>query len=258
MLRERLRTKPAVLVPAVMALLVLVFALLMSGPGSPPIAEQSPSPTASSTGSPTASSTGSPTATSSGAATPAGSSTPIAETYTLTVIMSGASNGAVRSVPAGIDCPAVSCSASFPAGTVVELTPLAEIPPAGYETIFTGWGAACAEPGCVIIMNSSKSVSATFALRPLMVVLTVTLTGEPDAFSVSTAPTREESDFVCVSGPFPTCSMSYPYGTVITLYALVRPDSTFAGWGGACSGTGVCTFTLRLPTTVTATALTAI
>jgi hypothetical protein len=34
---------------------------------------------------------------------------------------------------------------------------------------------------------------------------------------------------------------SYQPGTTVTLTGLAAPDSIFAGWGGACSGTGTCT-----------------
>lgn len=50
-----------------------------------------------------------------------------------------------------------------------------------------------------------------------------------------------------------TCVRPYNQGSVVTLQAV--PDSVqwrFAGWGGACSGTGVCTVTIDGNKTVTA------
>ncbi len=38
--------------------------------------------------------------------------------------------------------------------------------------------------------------------------------------------------------------MSFPAGTVVTLTATPNAGSTFAGWSGACSGTGSCTVTV--------------
>ena len=38
--------------------------------------------------------------------------------------------------------------------------------------------------------------------------------------------------------------LSFPAGTVITLTATPNAGSTFAGWSGACSGTGSCTLTV--------------
>lgn len=50
-----------------------------------------------------------------------------------------------------------------------------------------------------------------------------------------------------------TCSASYPSGTVVTLAASPDAGATFAGWGGACSGTGSCTVTVDADKTVAAT-----
>jgi hypothetical protein len=50
-----------------------------------------------------------------------------------------------------------------------------------------------------------------------------------------------------------TCSASYSSGTSVTLTAATASNSTFAGWSGACSGTGACTFTMAQARAVTAT-----
>jgi hypothetical protein len=50
-----------------------------------------------------------------------------------------------------------------------------------------------------------------------------------------------------------TCSASAPSGTVVTLTATPAGGSTFAGWSGACSGTGSCVLTLAATANVTAT-----
>ncbi|HVV91637.1 MAG TPA: beta-propeller fold lactonase family protein [Solirubrobacterales bacterium] len=42
----------------------------------------------------------------------------------------------------------------------------------------------------------------------------------------------------------PTCSARFEADTVVTLSATAAPGSTFAGWGGACSGTGICSVTM--------------
>jgi arabinan endo-1,5-alpha-L-arabinosidase len=50
-----------------------------------------------------------------------------------------------------------------------------------------------------------------------------------------------------------TCSSSFPSGTSVTLGAAAAAGSTFAGWGGACTGTGSCSTTMTAARSVTAT-----
>lgn len=50
-----------------------------------------------------------------------------------------------------------------------------------------------------------------------------------------------------------TCSESYASGTSVTLTAAAGGSSTFAGWGGACTGTGNCILNMTTNLTVTAT-----
>ncbi len=49
-----------------------------------------------------------------------------------------------------------------------------------------------------------------------------------------------------------TCIASYAGGTRVSLTATAASGSTFAGWSGACSGTGACTVALSAAQTVTA------
>jgi endoglucanase len=50
-----------------------------------------------------------------------------------------------------------------------------------------------------------------------------------------------------------TCSASYASGTSVTLTAAAASASTFAGWSGACAGTGTCTVSMTAARSVTAT-----
>lgn len=50
-----------------------------------------------------------------------------------------------------------------------------------------------------------------------------------------------------------TCSASFGSGTIVTLTASPSAGSSFAGWGGACSGTGSCTVSMTAARSVTAT-----
>jgi hypothetical protein len=60
-----------------------------------------------------------------------------------------------------------------------------------------------------------------------------------------------------VSGPGISCGSdcteTYNAGTQVTLTATPSSDSSFAGWSGACSGTGSCTLTMNSNKSVTAT-----
>jgi len=50
-----------------------------------------------------------------------------------------------------------------------------------------------------------------------------------------------------------TCSASFASGTVVSLTAAPDSGSTFAGWSGACSGTGACSVTMDAAKSVSAT-----
>jgi pimeloyl-ACP methyl ester carboxylesterase len=50
-----------------------------------------------------------------------------------------------------------------------------------------------------------------------------------------------------------TCNATFTTGTTVTLTATPTAGSSFAGWGGACSGTTTCTVTMDVAKTVSAT-----
>lgn len=50
-----------------------------------------------------------------------------------------------------------------------------------------------------------------------------------------------------------TCSASFSSGTLVTLNAMPTGTGVFAGWGGACSGTGTCSVAMSAAQNVTAT-----
>jgi hypothetical protein len=76
------------------------------------------------------------------------------------------------------------------------------------------------------------------------VALTVSSTG-----TGSGVVTSADGSIVCGSA----CNASYSSGSVVTLTATAGSGSTFAGWGGACSGTGVCQVTMSAAQSVSAT-----
>jgi hypothetical protein len=161
-------------------------------------------------------------------------------TQTLTVTQSGGgTSSTVTSSPAGINCGA-SCSSSYNYGTQVTLT---ATPASGYS--FTGWsGGGCTGNGtCVVTMTAATSVTATFANGSAGLAVTKSGTGTG---TVSSNP----AGINCGT----TCSGNFSNGTTVILTATADPGSTFAGWSGACSGTGTCSVMIMTGTPVAVTA----
>jgi hypothetical protein len=146
----------------------------------------------------------------------------------LAVSKTGTGSGSVTSAPAGIDCGS-TCEAGFAEGKSVTLTATPDA-----SSTFTSWSGDCSGTGpCVITMTESSEVSATFTLKSYN--LTVQKAGNGSG-GVTGAPANP-----------------IVYGTVVTLTASADPGSTFAGWSGACSGTGACVVIMTQARSVTAT-----
>jgi uncharacterized repeat protein (TIGR02543 family) len=160
--------------------------------------------------------------------------TTTAGTYALTLYKTGAGLGTVASNPAGINCGA-ACVANFTSGRLVTLT---ATPTTG--STFTGWGGACAGTArtCTVTMSAARVVTATFT-RP---VLTVAKAGSGSGL---------------ITGPGINCGVDcteiYNLNTIVNLTAAPAAGSTFVGWSGACTGTGVCTVSMTASKSVTAT-----
>jgi hypothetical protein len=160
-------------------------------------------------------------------------------TQVLTVSVSG--TGIVTSNPAGIRCGS-DCTEQYSTGTVVTLTAKP-----GRGTAFTGWSGACTGSGtCTVTMDAARSVTATFGGGGGgdTFLLTVTRAGTGRG-AVSSTPAGIKCGL--------DCSESYAAGTVVVLTASPRSGSTFAGWSGACTGSGTCTVPMTAVKNVTAT-----
>jgi plastocyanin len=80
-------------------------------------------------------------------------------------------------------------------------------------------------------------------LDPELAGLTVNLVGSGSG-TVTSSPVGINCE--------PDCAHDYPGGASVTLQAQPDPDSYFAGWTGACTGTGACTVTMDGAKNVTA------
>lgn len=158
--------------------------------------------------------------------------------HALTVAKGGGGTGTVTSSPGGIDC-GIDCTDEFVHGTSVTLTAT----PAD-DSVFTGWsGGGCSGTGkCVVTMDETKSVTATFEIAQRSLTVAKAGTGSG---SVTSSP----GGIACGAD----CTGSYAHGTLVTLTATPSANSSFTGWSGICSGAGTCAVTMDEAKAVTAT-----
>jgi len=156
---------------------------------------------------------------------------------TLTAVVSG--TGQVAVTPGSIKCTG-TCTTTAPTGTAFTLT---ANPPSG--AIFAGWSGACAgtQLACITTLNSDATVTATFLPA---YTLSVSRSGKGVV-------TSNPEGIGCGVKSGGSCSGKFAQGTPVTLTATPDPGSTWAGWGGACSGTALtCTLTISGSTSVQA------
>jgi hypothetical protein len=163
---------------------------------------------------------------------------PAIPSLALTISKSGTGAGTVTSSPGGVTC-GTTCSGMFTQDSTVVLTAAATP-----GSLFAGWSGACSGTinTCSVTMSTAKSATATFNLAP-PVALTVSRIGAGTG-SITSTP----AGISCGS----TCSTTFPAASLVTLTATPSGLSSFAGWSGACSGTGSCSVTLNSATSVTA------
>jgi hypothetical protein len=167
---------------------------------------------------------------------------------TLSVSKTGTGTGTVTSSPSAINCGA-TCSANFSTNTIVTLT----ASPATGST-FAGWSGACSGSAstCRVTMNAAwavigaGAVTATFnATSSSLQTLSVSKTGTGTGTVISSP-----SGINCGA----TCSANFSTNTIVTLTASPATGSTFAGWGGACSGSATtCQVAMNAARSVTTT-----
>jgi len=158
----------------------------------------------------------------------------------LDITVAGNGSGNITSSPNLISCASGTCSAQIFPYTAITLNRSWST-----GTTFTGWSGDCSGTGtCVLTMNTAHSVTATFTLNSYTVTTSSAGTGSG---SITSSPVGID----CRTGG--TCSAPFNYGTAVTLTATPDAGNAFTGWGGACSGTGPCSFTVDTNKSVTAT-----
>ena len=173
---------------------------------------------------------------------PMGGGTPftiiVGQTLTVIKIGTAATTGTVTADSGAISCGA-TCSDIYP-GTVVTLTAT----PNG--TTFVGWtGGGCSGTGtCVVTVDAAKTVNAQFDA----VVVTFPLDVSNNGTGTGTV-TSNPAGINCGA----TCTASFISGASVTLTPTPAAGSVFAGWGGACSGSGACIVSMTQARSVTAT-----
>jgi len=160
--------------------------------------------------------------------------TTAASNYSLVVNKDGTGSGTVTSNPSGISCGS-TCSTNFSYGTSVTLSASA-----ASGSVFTGWSGACSGTGtCTVSMTANRSVTASFTITTYTLAGTISGSG---TVNVNPPNTNYSSNF----------QRTYNYGTSVTLSATAGTGYAFAGWSGACSGTGTCTVSMTDNRSVTA------
>lgn len=154
-----------------------------------------------------------------GTASPAESRTSISVTtgtQHLTVSENGTGTGTVTSSPGGINCGS-DCAEDYANGMDVWLY---QTPYVGSS--FAGWAGDCSGTGgCHLVMNSPKTVTATF--NSAYYNLSVTTSGSGTGTVIS-SPTG-------INCPG-DCAEVYPAQTSVQLTATPGPNSSFGGWSG--------------------------
>lgn len=168
----------------------------------------------------------------------------VTPTYTLSIDKGGNGTGSVNSDDGGIKC-GTYCSQTYPSGTSVHLTTEPSV-----GSVFSSWsGGGCSGAGdCTVVMDSSKSVDATFT--KLTMALSLEKLGNGDG-KVTSNPYEIHCETGCKKQ-----TAGFAYGTSVTISLTPYAGSSFAGWGGACAGVGAvpsCTLSMTSAKSVTAT-----
>ena len=148
--------------------------------------------------------------------------------------------GTVTSNPAGINC-AADCDEAYNVGTSVDLTAATNA-----LNKFDSWSGDCTGTGtCSVNMDSNKTVTAKFVPKDTY-LLEINLLGNGSV---------AYDGITCILSDPTSCRHGYIEAipsTVVNLAATADAGYTFDSWGGACSGSGLCSVTMDANKTVEA------
>ncbi|HRP06959.1 MAG TPA: hypothetical protein PLL69_00595 [Gemmatimonadales bacterium] len=163
------------------------------------------------------------------------------EQRVLTVNLSGNGGGTVISSPAGIDCRLAAgtisgtCSAEFGLGESVMLYQ------ASTAGTFGGWTGACSGvTPCPVTLGENRTVGASFNLSSNRLVVAGSGNGSGTVVS-----SPGGINCIITAGEHAgTCEADFTTGLVVSLTAQAT-GGDFAGWSGACNGSGQCQVTMN-------------
>ena len=142
-----------------------------------------------------------------------------------------------------------------------------------FKAMFSAFGESCGDVDSIPSLSflSPDSISLTQMFPPDESIFSVNMTragSTPTSYalgvanagtgygSVSSSPAGI-SCYTPIPGynylVAPDCAENFPGGTSVALTATPESGGTFAGWSGACTGTGTCTVTMDAAKSVTAT-----
>jgi Divergent InlB B-repeat domain len=141
-------------------------------------------------------------------------------------------------------------------GTGLRLSPLPAVAAKSQSSTLVGFDPVGCASRVLVVTNQSQTGAnpSSSASRSFSVTTAI---GSPGTHTLSVTKTSDGSGTVTSNpagiGCGGDCQESYASGTEVTLTAAAAADSSFAGWGGACSGTGAtCTVTMDASRSVTA------
>jgi hypothetical protein len=137
-----------------------------------------------------------------------------------------------------------SCTFQYSRGTTVSLHAIAAA-----DSAFEQWIGSCPNtPTCEFTMDVSHGAAVLFRGPQTLTVRVDSLDGGSGRVQLD----FEQAGCENTPGTTAQCAFPIPPGRVVTLTPMPKPHSAFAGWGGACGGTGACVVTMSAARTVTA------